>query len=703
MSEASGQAKFLEDGLRQAFDCLGTIWDVTHYKQVEETLRQREAELRLVTNAVPALISFVDSEQRYRFNNETYETWFGNSPAEVYGKHVREVLGEAAYAELRPHIEQVLAGQEVTFESQVPYKEGGMRYVSATCVPRFNSEGDVEGYVALVSDISERKRDEAERKRAEAALRESESRFRILTSHAPVGIFMTDVEGNCLYVNDRWCKMAGMSPEAAQGQGWLSALHPDDREWVAAAWYEAAESTQTFEAEYRFQTPQGAVTWLQGSATALQRDTGEITGYLGTLTDITDRKRLEAEQERILQLEQAARERAEQANRMKDEFLAVLSHELRSPLNPILGWSRLLQNGKLDDTKTAQALATIERNAKLQAELIEDLLDVSRILQGKLSLNVVSVDLVATVQAAIETVRLAAEAKSIQIEPLLEPEGVRVVGDAARLQQVIWNLLSNAVKFTPVGGRVEIALARVERGKKERHGASRLSFDAQITVSDTGKGIPADFLPHVFDYFRQADATTTRRSGGLGLGLAIVHHLVELHGGTIQAESPGEGQGARFTVTLSLPPSPPKADQTPLSSLSSADLSGVHVLVVDDDADTREFMAFLLEQFGASVAIAAGASEALVALMRSKPAVLVSDIGMPNTDGYMLIQQIRALPPDQGGQIPAIALTAYAGEINYQQAMAAGFQRHVSKPVEPEVLVRTIADLAQSVGGQSSP
>jgi signal transduction histidine kinase/ActR/RegA family two-component response regulator len=396
--------------------------------------------------------------------------------------------------------------------------------------------------------------------------------------------------------------------------------------------------------------------------------------------DLIEQRQDEAQRKQLLAQEQAAREEAERANRIKDEFLAVLSHELRSPLNPILGWSRLLQSRKLDETKTVQALSTIERNAKLQSELIEDLLDVSRILQGKLSLNVAPVNLASIIRAAMETVRLAADAKSIQVEASLEPDVGLVSGDSTRLQQVIWNLLSNAVKFTPPGGQVNIRL-------------ERLQGSAHIRVSDTGQGIAPDFLPYVFDYFRQANATTTRKFGGLGLGLAIVRHLVELHGGTVRAESLGEGQGATFVVRLPLMPTPLKANQDEPSPEQSLDLNGIKILVVDDETDTRELLVFLLEEQGAQVTAATSAHEALLVLTQAKPDVLLSDIGMPDMDGYMLIQQVRTLAPEQGGQIPAIALTAYAGETNQQQVIAAGFQQHISKPIEPEVLVSAIAHL----------
>ncbi|MBD1879142.1 AAA family ATPase [Coleofasciculus sp. FACHB-T130] len=387
----------------------------------------------------------------------------------------------------------------------------------------------------------------------------------------------------------------------------------------------------------------------------------------------------------LYEAERTARSAAEAANRVKDEFLAVLSHELRTPLNPILGWAKLLRSRKFDAATSDRALETIERNAKLQTQLIEDLLDVSRILQGKLSLNVYPVDLVSTIEAAIETVRLAAEAKSIQIQTILEPDVGQVSGDANRLQQVVWNLLANAVKFTPAGGQVAIALEQV-------------GSQAQIRVTDTGKGIAPEFLPYVFDYFRQEDGTTTRTFGGLGLGLAIVRHLVELHGGTVSVSSPGEGQGATFLIKLPCLQNDRERQSDEKDNLSvltfdSLPLSGLQILVVDDDADMREFLCFLLEQYGATVTSVASAVAALTTLSQSQPNVIISDIGMPEINGYMLMRQVRSLKPDQGGNIPAIALTAYAAEMDYQQAIAAGFQQHISKPVEPEALVKAIASL----------
>lgn len=461
--------------------------------------------------------------------------------------------------------------------------------------------------------------------------------------------------------------------------------------------------------------------WFAKTMDPVLNEFGTFTGAVLILVDITNRKQIEDERkqaEMILQehnqrldlLYETTREQADQlrqANRIKDEFLAVLSHELRSPLNPILGWAQILQTKQQDAAKTRYALETIERNARLQAQLIEDLLDVSRILQGKLSLNTIPVSLPFTIKSALETVRLAAEAKSIQIQTAFEPDVGQVLGDSSRLQQVVWNLLANAVKFTPQGGNVQVRLEQIEEvgSKEEAHASAAYSSNvsprpvtyAQITISDTGKGITASFLPYVFDYFRQADSTTTRSFGGLGLGLAIVRHLVELHGGTVQAASLGEGQGSTFTVKLPIMAGSKLHPDHPSShNRSEFRLNGLRVLLVDDERDSRELVAFLLEQQGAKVTQVESANQALSQLQQAKFDLLISDIGMPDMDGYTLLRQIRARSPGQNRDILAIAITAYAGEIDQRQALAAGFQQRITKPIEPEILLQTIWTLVQT-------
>lgn len=380
----------------------------------------------------------------------------------------------------------------------------------------------------------------------------------------------------------------------------------------------------------------------------------------------------------LYEAEKRARAAAEAANRTKDEFLAILSHELRTPLSPILGWTKLLRSGNLNAKKTAVALETIERNAKLQVQLIDDILDISRILQGKFSLNSDAVDLKETISAAVETVHLAAAAKAITIHSNFAADTEQVLGDATRLQQVIWNLLSNAVKFTPTGGRVEI---RLEKNDSQ----------AQIQVIDTGRGINPEFLPYVFDYFRQADSSITRTFGGLGLGLAIVRQIVELHGGTVKAESPGIEQGSTFTVNLPLLPTPTLKTAVEESITDSLSLQGIQVLAVDDEVDNLDLVNFILEEAGANVISVSSATEALQLLQQTQPDILLADIGMPKIDGYTLIREIR----EQGGKIPAIALTAYAGDMNKKQALQAGFQFYLSKPVDPDELIQAIAQIVQ--------
>jgi PAS domain S-box-containing protein len=1108
-----------------AYPCqngLSVYWrDISERKKREAALQRREEKLNLIANAVPALIAYVDKTQRYRFNNKAYEEWFGHSVTEVYNKHIREVLGESAYKTIRPYIEQALSGKQVTFESQVPYRYGGMRYVSASYIPQIDSQGVVTGYVGLINDITERKQveealkqvntrlrlaldaakmgdwswdittdlvtlsqqagkifgilpspdltwrkvselvdaedrervnlaiaqaikegsdydieyrviladgtkiwvavkgraqydssgnalgmlgvvqDITERKQTEEALLESEERFRqmaetiqdvfwvidfsvprilyvspayeqvwgrsrdelysdycnwlknihpqdqqkVLKSISPsqqqsfaeieyrilrpdnsirwirdrgfplrdrsgeikqvIGvaqditarkqieenlrlsenryrtladavpqlIWIHDVNGKVQFFNQRWQIYTGLSIQLdVDVEVWNKILHQEDLPLVIATRNKAIETSEAYEVECRLQQFDRTYRWHLARVVPFKDNQGQVLYWFGTATDIEDLKRVQAEQSFLAQISPVlassldyhttltnitrlavpfladycffdlltkdnkiervawhhvnpekqkwfeqikyyipsqeltnhpvvtvlskgepilispitdewiqliaingehakfiqdnqlrslitvpliARQQklgaltlcltaesgrhytqtdlalskelanraalaldnaqlyfqAKEANRIKDEFLAVLSHELRTPLTPILGWTKLLRTFKFNETETDSALATIEQNATIQIQLINDLLDVATILRGKLALKVVSVNLIHPIKAAIETVRLAAQANSIQIQTQFANNVGFVAGDPGRLQQVVWNLLSNAVKFTPQGGRVEVRLERVKDRERGRLGegetrgefintspSPQASFSAQITVSDSGRGISPDFLPYIFDYFRQADSSTTRKIGGLGLGLAIVRHIVELHGGTVNAFSLGEGQGATFVVQLPISTEESNKitknnDASQPASISSP-LAGIRILVVDDEIDTRELLTVILQQAGAAVITVSSAAQVLTILANSEFDVLIGDIGMPDLDGYSLMRQIRASSQPQA-EIPAIALTAYVGEFNRQKAIAAGFQRHLAKPVDPDELVTAVATLVK--------
>ncbi len=401
--------------------------------------------------------------------------------------------------------------------------------------------------------------------------------------------------------------------------------------------------------------------------------------------EIVERRRAESDREALLTREQILRAEAEELSRLKDEFLATMSHELRTPLNAIFGWITLLRTRRLDGPTEERALETIERNARAQKRLIEDLLDVSRVVTGKVTLELAVVDPRRIVEASIETMLPAAQAKGIELVPRLDDKTGVLRGDSARLQQIVCNLLSNAIKFTPIGGRVEVRLSRRES-------------EAEITVRDSGQGIKAEFLPYVFDRFRQEDGSISRRHGGLGLGLAIVRHLVELHGGTVSAASEGEGHGATFTVRVPTRHDGAERSPEPTTAAPGAAgaprLAGVHVLVVDDDPGAREVIARILQALGARVTLAGSGPAALTLLFERKPHVLVADLGMPEMDGYALIEQIRALDPNLGGRVPAVAVTAYASAQDRLRALHAGYQNHIAKPVEPEELAAVITSLA---------
>ena len=649
--------------------------------QCEQGLRMKaeaaERKVNVVLESITDAFVAFDRQWRYTYVNKKATELLNKSREALIGNHVwenvfPERIGVPVYQELQRVLNEKVAA---VFEIFDPVLE---KWVEAHAYP------SADGMSVYFHDISDRKTSEFKQYQTEAELKEAHIQLESALLAGAVYTWRWDIPKDRVVVNTAFAELFGVDIEGATKEGlpienFIRSIQEADRDRVSSAVQHALRTGEVYTAEYRVLTAEGRERWVRARGQVEYNAAGQPISFPGAVIDITERKQAEAERDRLLVQAQAAQEAAESANRVKDEFLAVVSHELRTPLNPILGWSQMLRKRKLPPAKAAYALETIERNAKMQAQLINDLLDVSRILRGKLSLEAASVDLAAIICMALETVRLAADAKSIQIETHFDSSVSPVSGDPGRLQQIVWNLLSNAVKFTPEGGSVSVGL--VQTGQA-----------AKITVSDTGKGIEPDFLPYVFERFHQADAATTRRFGGLGLGLAIVRSLVELHGGKIKAESPGENQGATFTVTLPGIPRPVTIEPTALP-LEFGDLSGIQVLVVDDDENARELMSCLLEMHGADATITASAEEAIASLADHQPDIILSDIGMPEVDGYMLMRQVRALPSEAGGEIPAIALTAYASEIDHRQSAAAGFQQHIAKPIEAEELVGAIARL----------
>jgi PAS domain S-box-containing protein len=547
-------------------------------------------------------------------------------------------------------------------------------------------------------------RERAAAERAAVALRDSESRFRTVVDQSPVSIQIFSPDGRTLRVNRAWEELWGTTLEAL---GEYNILEDPQLETKGVAPYirrafagEVAvvppilyDPEQTIPGLSKHEDPRR---WTSAVIYPVKDREGSVHEVVLMHEDITERMVAEEERERLLAREQYLRAEAEAANRLKDEFLATLSHELRTPLTSVLGWAKLLRSEQLDQKTTARAIEAIVRNAEAQTRLVNDLLDVSRIITGKLRLSVEPVELMSVVEAAAESVRPAAQARGVRLSVRLDPRVGAVTGDADRLQQVVWNLLSNAVKFTPGGGQVDVTLARS-------------NGHAEIKVSDTGQGIRPDFLPYVFDRFRQADQQITREHGGLGLGLSIVRHIVELHGGTIRAESEGEGRGATFTVNLPLSTVPeagatdggrsrenlaPAAAQPATAASPAAPLAGLSVLLAEDDEDSLTFLSAVLEGAGARVARARSAAEGFEKLKLLRPDLLVSDIGMAGEDGYEFLRRVRALAPAEGGQTPAVALTAYARPEDRELAAKAGYQAHIAKPVEPSLLIARLAQLA---------
>jgi PAS domain S-box-containing protein len=1018
----------LQDDSGELIGFVKVTQDRTRYRELGEALRRRESELRLIIDAIPGLVAYMSKDETYRQVNRAYEEWFGRPAAELVGKHIADVLGTQAYETLRPRVAAALAGQTVSFESEIPYASRGPRWVRAQYIPDRDANGEVQGYVSLVLDVTEAKRaeerlaeearvsetlyrvgtglaqdldldtvfarltDEAtalcraqfgaffynvndpdrgsymlytlagvprekfagfpmprntevfaptfagngvvrsdditkdprygksapyhgmpaghlpvrsylavpvvsrsgevhgglffgheqtgvfterderlivavaaqaavaiDNARLHAATITAEQQYRALAEASPQLVWTTTPDGKVEYCNPQFLAYAGLSLEQLRNAPvWHLLVHAEDVARATDAWTKALETGEPYEVEYRFRrASDGSYRWFLARGAGVRNGEGRIMRWVGSCTDIDDHKRSEETQRflaeagallassldhrqtlpalarlavphmadwcsiqlfdtngdlervavahtdphrvdlireledqypaddndaarrvvrlgaseyvheltdemlaassrsphhlelirllglrswmavpikldhstigvisfassesgrlfekrdvaiaeelarrlgtaidnaRLFEMTQQERRRAEEASRAKDELLGVTSHELRTPLSAILGWARMLRSGHLNEEKRERALETIERNAKIQVQLVEDLLDFNRVITGKLRLALAPLEPAEVVEAAVDVIRPAADAKKVRLQVLLDPDAGTLNGDAERLQQVVWNLLSNAVKFTPKDGRVYVRLQR-----EDSH--------VEIVVADTGAGIAPAFLPHVFQPFRQQDATATRAHGGLGLGLAIVKHLVELHGGSIEARSEGLGSGATFVVRLPVSPLrasslPSQAKAVPVRDDPQAalqcppELEGLRVLICEDEPDARELLESILTECKAKVTLASSVSEALERFSEKIPDVIISDIGMPEASGYELIRRIRALPAEKGGRVPAVALTAYASMADRTRALMEGFQNHVAKPTEPQELIATVAALA---------
>jgi PAS domain S-box-containing protein len=603
----------------------------------------------------------------------------GYAPEDIIGKTPHVLQGPQTDSSLLRRLCNDCATGEVFHGETINYRKDRTEiHLEWTARPVRNETGEVTHFAAAQRDVTERYRVEEE-------LRRREEELRSLFDLSAIGMARVSSEGRYLRVNRKYCQMLGYSEQEMLDLTLYDVTHPDDREASVAKVHSSFNGEpEEYSIEKRYVRKDGVIIWALVNWTIVRDDEGHPLHSVANIQDITARKQAEAEREELLIRERAARETAEAAARSKDEFLAVVSHELRSPLNAILGYAALLRYGRMEAEEVKHAVEVIERSGKAQAHLIDDLLDTARIISGKLRLVVGPVDLVSVIEESVQTIRPAAAAKGVSLGTDLPSEIGQITGDPARLQQVVWNLLSNAIKFTPQGGHVDARLERVDP-------------HIRITVSDTGKGINPDFLPYVFDRFHQSDTSSVRRHGGLGLGLALAKYLVELHGGTIEAESAGEGRGASFKVTL-----PVRAVATPIgeaesasaAAKSSGELAGVRALVVDDEDDARELLKSALENYGADVIAVSSAAEAYALITETppqeRPDVMVTDIGMPDEDGYSLIRRLREWEEAHGAYIPAVALTAYGRVEDRVNALKAGFQIHVAKPVDPDELAVVI-------------
>jgi PAS domain S-box-containing protein len=608
--------------------------------------------------------------------NGSAERIFGYKADEIIGKSILTLIPPERSGEETQILQRLMRGERIDHFQTIRVRKDGTRIpVSVTISPIRNSQGKIVAASKILRDLSQSS--------------QMAGMFEAIVASSDDAIVGKDLNGVVRSWNAAAERIFGYSAAEMIGRP-ISILIPADRQNEEPQILERLKRGDRVD---HFETVRvrkdGQQIDVSVTISPIRGPTGEVIGASKIARDVTTLKRVLEEREMLLKSEQNARRDAERVNRVKDEFLATLSHELRTPLNAILGWAQLLQSGTVAPEDLTQGLETIERNARIQTRLVEELLDISRIISGKIRLDVQPLDLPAIVSESIESVRPAANAKGIKLYKVLDSKAGPVMGDSSRIQQVIWNLLTNAIKYTPRGGSVQVYLRRV-------------NSHLEITVTDTGQGIKPEFLPQLFTRFAQADSSTTRRHGGLGLGLAIVRHLVELHGGTVRAFSQGENEGATFTVSLPLTiyieQRTPEEASHPAAPAPAGpfamDLSGVKALIVDDEPDSLALLRRVLEKNRASVITADSGNAALELLKRERPDVLLSDIGMPDMDGYQFLAHVRALSPAEGGSTPAAAITAFARSEDRRRALMAGFQLHVAKPVEASELLAVVANLS---------
>ena len=658
-------------------------------------LQQSDERFRLLVESVRDYAIFmIDPNGVVLTWNAGAERFKGYKADEIIGQHFSVFYTPDALANGLPAHELKVARETGVLEDEGwrVRKDGTLFWANVVITAMRDTSGELVGFAKVTRDLTQRRAHEED-------LRRSEERFRLLIEGvADYAIFMLDPNGNVATWNTGAERIKGYKASEIIGRN-FSIFYPQDAKdsgWPEHELRVAAEQGRFSDTGWRLRKD-GSSFWANVTITTLRDDTGKLLGFAKLTRDLTEAKRVEAiesvnqEHEEMLDAERSARMAAQRATRLKDEFLATLSHELRTPLSAILGWTQVLLRGATPKGPDEQkrAIEVIDRNARAQVQLIDDLLDLSRIMTGKLRLDLHQVSFSSIVETAVDSAKPAAETKGIRLKAILSSSHDIVNADSARLQQVVWNLLTNAIKFTPKGGQVQVLLQRV-------------NSHLELCVSDTGIGIPAAYLPHVFDRFSQKDASTTRAFGGLGLGLAIAKQLVELHGGVIMATSEGEGRGATFSVHLPLslvqsdqggaPRTHPTAETHAGEMLSLPRLDGVHIFAVDDEPDARELLRTVLEDQGAKVTTFASAEDALFALKAAKPTVLVCDVGMPKMDGYQFIRKLRS-EEARSERIPALALTAFARAEDRKRSLIAGYQAHLEKPFDVGELVLVIADL----------